>query len=332
MCYKENRHRQLNIKLSEKLEDVPDFISDFFDGYKSAATKNCNWGYVRDLLEWLIEKGYINKSDISKITTDDMNNITSKHITKYLNELQAGTYKRKNSIESICTKKNVFGAFWGYMSLNKYVDENIIKYISSKLFKSEITQKEVYVPTDEQIDNFLAKLSEGKNNSSDFTIIRNLTIVRLIMGSGIRSEELINLDIKDLHLDECPSYIMILGKGKIETYDQVYISNDAKLALVEYLKCREEFIEKNNIKDDALFLSNDRKRISKTSIANFFNIYSNGEVYPHALRHWVGTKLYNNTKDIVLVQRQLRHKNMETAAKYYVRTDENEIANAVAGL
>ena len=332
MCYKENRHRQLNIKLSEKLENVPDFIADFFDGYKSAATKNCNWGYIRDLLEWLIKKGYIKKSDISKITTDDINRVTSSHIVKYLNELQAGTYKRKNSLESIRTKKHVFGAFWNYMFLDNYVDDNIIQHISSKLFKSEITQKEVYVPTDEQIDNFLAKLGEGKNNSSDFTIIRNLTIVRLIMGSGIRSEELINLDIKDIYLDECPSYIMVLGKGKIETYDQVYIFNDAKLALVEYLKCREKFIEKNDIKDDALFLSNDRKRISKTSIANFFNIYSNGEIYPHSLRHWVGIKLYNNTKDIVLVQRQLRHKNMKTAAEYYVHTDKNDIANAVADL
>ena len=288
MCYKENRHRQLNIKLSEKLEDVPDFISDFFDRYKSAATKNCNWGYIRDLLKWLIGKGYIKRSDISKITTNDMNSVTSNHIIKYLNELKTGTYKRKNSMDSICTKKNVFGAFWNYMFLNKYVEDNIIKHIPVKLFKSEVTQKEVYVPTDEQIDNFLAKLGEGKNS------IRNLTIVRLIMGSGIRSEELINL--------------------------------------VEYLKYRDEFIDKNNIKDDALFLSNDRKRISKTSITNFFNICSNSEIYPHALRHWVGTKLYNNTKDIVLVQRQLRHKSTKTAVEYYVHTDKNEITNAVAGL
>ena len=326
MCYKENRHRQLNIKLSEKLEDVPDFISDFFDRYKSAATKNCNWGYIRDLLKWLIGKGYIKRSDISKITTNDMNSVTSNHIIKYLNELKTGTYKRKNSMDSICTKKNVFGAFWNYMFLNKYVEDNIIKHIPVKLFKSEVTQKEVYVPTDEQIDNFLAKLGEGKNS------IRNLTIVRLIMGSGIRSEELINLDIKDVHLDEYPSYIMVLGKGKIETYDQVYISNDARQALIEYLKYRKEFVEKNNIKDDALFLSNDRKRISKTSITNFFNICSNSEIYPHALRHWVGTKLYNNTKDIVLVQRQLRHKSTKTAVEYYVHTDKNEITNAVAGL
>ena len=84
MCYKEDKHKQLNIKLTEKLENIPDFIVDFFDGYKSAATKNCNWGYIRDLLEWLIEKGYIKKSDISKITADDMNSVTSKHIVKYL--------------------------------------------------------------------------------------------------------------------------------------------------------------------------------------------------------------------------------------------------------
>lgn len=326
MCYKEEKHRTLNRKLADKLENVPDFISDFFDGYKSAATKNCNWGYVRNLLVWLIEKGYINKDDISELTVDDMNSITSNHIIKYLNELNNGIYKRKNSLDSICTKKNVFSAFWNYMFLNKYVDDNIIRHIPSKLFKSEITQKEVYVPTDEQIDNFLAKLNEGKNN------IRNSTIVRLIMGSGIRSEELINLDIKDLHLDECPSYIMVLGKGNIETYDKVYISNDARLALVEYLKYRDEFIKQNNIKDDALFLSNDRKRISKTSIANFFNIYSNGEIYPHALRHWVGTKLYKNTKDIVLVQRQLRHRNLETASRYYVHMEENVIADAISKL
>ena len=61
MCYKEERHRHLSITLTEKLKNVPDFIADFFDRYKSAATKNCNWGYIRDLLQWLIGKNYIDK-------------------------------------------------------------------------------------------------------------------------------------------------------------------------------------------------------------------------------------------------------------------------------
>ena len=61
MCYKADKHRHLSLTLSEKLKDVPDFISEFFDRYKSAATKNSNWGYIRDLLQWLLEKNYIKR-------------------------------------------------------------------------------------------------------------------------------------------------------------------------------------------------------------------------------------------------------------------------------
>ena len=330
MCYKEERHRHLSIALSEKLKNVPDFIADFFDRYKSAATKNCNWGYIRDLLQWLIDKNYINKESISEITTDDMDKITSNHVVKYLNELKDGITGRKNSLDSICTKKNVFSAFWNYMFLNKYVSDNIIRHIPSHLYKSEVTQKEVKVPTDEQVEKFLCSLNDGNNN--EFNIIRNLAIVKLIMGSGIRSEELINLDVKDLHFDEEKPYIMILGKGKIEQYDKVYVSKSAVGYVEDYLKQRDLFVKENNIEDNALFLSNDKRRMSKTSITSFFNRYSDGNIFPHALRHWVGTKLYEQTKDIVLVQKQLRHSSLETAAKYYVHMDEDIIADAMAGL
>lgn len=328
MCYKEEKHSALNRMLADKLENIPDFISDFFDRYKSAATKNCNWGYIRDLLEWLIIKKYISKNTISDITIQDMNGIKSNHIIKYLNELQSGHYKRKNTIDSICTKKNVFSAFWNYMFMNKYVDDNIIRHIPSKLFKQEETKKEVYVPTDEQIKNFLEKIG----NDDSFIAMRNLTIVKLFMGSGIRSEELINLDIKDLYLDEEPSYIMVLGKGKLEKYDKVYISKTAKDALTSYLNYRQEFVVENNIKENAVFLSDNKRRISKTAITSFFNKYSEGQIFPHSLRHWVGTMLYEKTKDIVLVQEQLRHKDLETTKRYYVHMDESKIANAVAGL
>lgn len=328
MCYKEEKHIALNRMLADKLENIPDFISDFFDRYKSAATKNCNWGYIRDLLEWLIIKKYISKNTISDITIQDINCIKSNHIIKYLNELQSGQYKRKNTLDSIRTKKNVFSAFWNYMFVNKYVDDNIIQHIPSKLFKQEETKKEVYVPTDEQINRFL----ENIGNDDSFITMRNLAIVKLFIGSGIRSEELINLDMKDLHLDENPAYIMVLGKGKLEKYDEVYISKAAKDTLMAYLNYRKEFVKENNIEDNAVFLSSNKRRISKTVITSFFDKYSEGQIFPHALRHWVGTRLYESTKDIVLVQEQLRHKDLETTKRYYVHMDKSKIANAVAGL
>lgn len=330
MCYKADKHKHLSIKLSEKLSDVPLFISDFFDRYKSAATKNCNWGYIRDLLQWLLDKGDVGKESISQITTEDMDKITSNHVIKYLNELKDGITGRKNSLDSICTKKNVFSAFWNYMFMNKYVTDNIIRHIPGHLYKSEVTQKEVIVPSDEQVEEFVCNLNSG--NGNEFNIIRNIAIVKLIMGSGIRSEELINLDIKDLYLDEEKPYIMVLGKGKIEQYDKVFVSQEAKKCVEEYLVYRDNFAKENNVESNALFLSNERKRMSKTAITSFFMNYSDGKINPHMLRHWHGTKLFEATNNIVKVQRQLRHSSLETAARFYVHISEDDIADAVAGL
>lgn len=339
MCYKADKHRHLSLTLSEKLKDVPDFISEFFDRYKSAATKNSNWGYIRDLLQWLIEKNHIKKENISQITKDDMDKITSNHVIKYFEDLEIGLTRKKNSLESINTKKSVFGAFWGYLFKKKYVSENIIQDDNLKLrFKSEVTQKQVIIPTDEQVEEFICNLNDG--NGNEFNIIRNITIVKLIMGSGIRSEELINMDIGDLYLNggeylpnryTTKPFIKVLGKGKKEVYDFVFISQEAKQYVEDYLIQRDIFVRENNIVDNALFLSNERRRMSKTAITNFFTRYST-DVNPHQLRHWVGTKLYEKTKDIVLVQKQLRHSSLETAAKYYVHMSEDSIADAMAEL
>lgn len=331
MCYKVEKQRKIEQKLAEELKNVPDFIADFFDRYKSSATKKINWIYIRDMLNWMLSNGCIKKDSISDITVKDMNDITSNNVIKYLNELKNGILGRANSLDSINTKKNVFSAFWNYLRQNKCVEENIIAHIPSNLYKSEKKFKEVEIPTDEEVEKFLISITTG--NKNEFNIIRNIAIVQLIKGSGIRSEELINMDVSDLRLyEEDRPYMMVLGKGNIQEYDKVYMSEQAKINMEEYLKIRSLFVNEREIKNEALFLSNENNRLSKGAITGFFRKYSDETIYPHMLRHWVGSKLYQETKDIVLVQRQLRHKNLETAARYYVHMDESVIANAVLAL
>lgn len=331
MCYKVEKQRKIEQKLAEELKNVPDFIADFFDRYKSSATKKINWIYIRDMLNWMLSNGCIKKDSISDITVKDMNDITSNNVIKYLNELKNGILGRANSLDSINTKKNVFSAFWNYLRQNKCVEENIIAHIPSNLYKSEKKFKEVEIPTDEEVEKFLISITTG--NKNEFNIIRNIAIVQLIKGSGIRSEELINMDVPDLRLyEEDRPYMMVLGKGNIQEYDKVYMSEQARINMEEYLKIRSLFVNEREIKNEALFLSNENNRLSKGAITGFFRKYSDETIYPHMLRHWVGSKLYQETKDIVLVQRQLRHKNLETAARYYVHMDESVIANAVLAL
>ena len=331
MCYKVEKQRKIEQKLAEELKNVPGFIADFFDRYKSSATKKINWIYIRDMLNWMLSNGCIKKDSISDITVKDMNDITSNNVIKYLNELKNGILGRANSLDSINTKKNVFSAFWNYLRQNKCVEENIIAHIPSNLYKSEKKFKEVEIPTDEEVEKFLISITTG--NKNEFNIIRNIAIVQLIKGSGIRSEELINMDVSDLRLyEEDRPYMMVLGKGNIQEYDKVYMSEQARINMKEYLKIRSLFVNEREIKNEALFLSNENNRLSKGAITGFFRKYSDETIYPHMLRHWVGSKLYQETKDIVLVQRQLRHKNLETAARYYVHMDESVIANAVLAL
>lgn len=331
MCYKVEKQRKIEQKLAEELKNVPDFIADFFDRYKSSATKKINWIYIRDMLNWMLSNGCIKKDSISNIVEEDMNRITSNNVIKYLNELKNGISGRANSLDSINTKKNVFSAFWNYLRQNKCVEENIIAHIPSNLYKSEKKFKEVEIPTDEEVEKFLISITTG--NKNEFNIIRNIAIVQLIKGSGIRSEELINMDVSDLRLyEEDRPYMMVLGKGNIQEYDKVYMSEQARINMEEYLKIRSLFVNEREIKNEALFLSNENNRLSKGAITGFFRKYSDETIYPHMLRHWVGSKLYQETKDIVLVQRQLRHKNLETAARYYVHMDESTIANAVLDL
>ena len=328
MCYKVEKQRKIEQKLAEELKNVPGFISDFFDRYKSSAIKKINWIYIRDMLNWMLSNRYIKKDSISNITEEDMKGITSNNVIKYLNELKNGILGRTNSLDSINTKKNVFSAFWNYLKQHKCVDENIIAYIPGNLYKAEKKFKEVEIPTDEEVEEFLKRINDG--NKNEFNVIRNIAIVQLIKGSGIRSEELINMDISDLHLyEEERPYMMVLGKGNIEIYDKVYMSERAKMYLEEYLIMRDIFIRERKITDKALFLSNENKRMSKGAITSFFERYSDGRIYPHMLRHWVGTDLYNRTNNIMYVQKQLRHKNLETAAKYYVHIDDQDVANAV---
>lgn len=331
MCYKVEKQRKIEQKLAEELKNVPGFIADFFDRYKSSATKKINWIYIRDMLNWMLSNGCIKKDSISNIVEEDMNGITSNNVIKYLNELKNGISGRANSLDSINTKKNVFSAFWNYLRQNKCVDENVIAYIPKNLYKSEKKFKEVEIPTDEEVEKFLISITTG--NKNEFNIIRNIAIVQLIKGSGIRSEELINMDVPDLRLyEEDRPYMMVLGKGNIQEYDKVYMSEQARINMEEYLKIRSLFVNEREIKNEALFLSNENNRLSKGAITGFFRKYSDETIYPHMLRHWVGSKLYQETKDIVLVQRQLRHKNLETAARYYVHMDESAIANAVLEL
>lgn len=331
--YKQESHLKLEKKLSEQLKDAPSFVSDYFFMLKSARTKITSWGYLRDMFQFFINKQIINKTEIVNITADDMKNITFIHIIQYLDML---LLERNNSLSTINTKKAVLSGFWDYLVNIQCVSQNVVTKISkSKYKREESSQRNIKLPSKEELDKFSRRIRES--NSNDFLKTRNMAIVKLFVFSGIRCEELIGLNMEDLYIYERPYYITVLGKGHKELKEKVYVSQKAIPYLGKYLGERKRFIEERlktneNFDKTAVFLSDRANRISVNSVVNLFKQYSKNTITPHMLRHYYGTKLYKKTKNIKLVQKQLRHRDIETAAKFYVSVSDEEICAAVEKL
>lgn len=330
MNYKTDKHRVMAIKFEERMEGVPKFIKDYYSKFKSEVSKYNYWPHLNNLLQWLYDKQIISTS-INDLTPEELNKVTSTDIINYLKELQNGIGREPNRLSTIETKMNSFSGFWSYLVKKKFVEDNVVKDIPAYLFRTEVENHTVKIPTQEQLDSFIDRVETG--NGNEFDCIRNTAIVQLFLGSGIRSEELMGLDITDLHLSNDIPYIKVLGRGKMEVKDEVIISIKAKHYLEEYLIARGQYIKDKEINNEpALFLSNQGNRLSKNSITRFFENYSDGQINPHMLRHWVGTEIYKRTQNIVLVQKQLRHKSIEKTIEYYVPVEKEDLASVMLNL
>ena len=149
-----------------------------------------------------MEKKIINKSVLSDIEADDFYDVESEDITMYLR------YKEQSGMSptTLETRKNIFSSFWKYLQRSNKcpVEQNVIEAVSYKGISSNnnLVKK---LPSDEQIKQMEEKIA---NKKDDFLRIRNLTVLRLLKGSGLRESELVGLELKDLFLDEDIPYIL----------------------------------------------------------------------------------------------------------------------------
>ena len=152
--------------------------------------------------------------------------------------------------------------------------------------------------------------SNFKNNLKE---MRNLLILELLYGTGIRLSELINLKIKDININK--NEIKVLGKRNKERI--IPINNNIRLQLNKYLKLRKE---QDNRCEYLLITSKDKKsypmliyRIVKENLSNIIN----SEKYnPHLLRHTFATHLINKGANINAIKDLLGHSSLAATQVY----------------
>lgn len=312
MCYKLEVQKKNEGKLNKKLDklNLPIYMRKYFTVKIESKAGALNYlGVITDLLNWFIEQKLINKSDISNIESSDFNEIMAEDITLYLKT------KEENGISptTLETRKNIIRSFWNYISRvkgtdisDKFFDDVNYKGISSG---NNLIKK---FPTELQLKDMEEKIMWKK----DIPVRnRNITIFRVLRGTGIRESELAGLDLSDLHLDEDMPYITILGKGVYREMQNriVYLSGTALKAIREWLEYRSTL---DNIVDtEAVFINKNGKRTTEDNIKAIFKNYGNG-ITPHMMRHYYASVMASKG-NIVFAQQQLGHSSMSTTINNY---------------
>ena len=150
---------------------------------------------------------------------------------------------------------------------------------------------------------------------------RDIAIMTLFLGTGIRISELVGLNIEDVDFET--NAFKITRKGGNQSI--LYFNEEVKQALLAYLNKR--FDSKEPDEDPALFLSLKKKRISVRNVQVLVKKYAElttplKKITPHKLRTTFGTNLYSETNDIYVVAEVLGHKDVNTTKRHYAAINE----------
>lgn len=335
--YYEQRDIENTIKLRQLRSELPMFCSEFFIGIESNTSTLTRMNYAYDLktfFHFMTSEIYEFKSKkIAELNLDDLSRITTTHLElflEYLSAFKINGVLHRNSAEGKARKISAVRALFKYLyNKNKLETDVSARIVMPKLHDKPIIRLEVdeVVKMLNNAQNGVG-LTQRQKKFHDITALRDVAILTLFLGTGIRISELVGLDVDSIDLEN-NSFIVTRKGGKKEI---LYFSDEVAAELERYLQHRNniETIDKN---EKALFLSIQKKRIGVRSVEELVKKYAQittplKHITPHKLRSTYGTNLYRETQDIYVVATVLGHKDINTTRKHYAALSEDIKRNA----
>ncbi|MEX3744313.1 MULTISPECIES: site-specific tyrosine recombinase XerD [Lysinibacillus] len=175
-----------------------------------------------------------------------------------------------------------------------------------------IEQKLPNILSIEEIEALLAAPNRSKPQG-----VRDVAMLELLYGSGMRISELIALDLADIHLTM--GFVRVFGKGGKERI--IPLGKSALSALSTYLDGARSQLQGKYPKTDAFFINQRGKRLTRQGCWKLMKEHAlkagiQHELTPHILRHSFATHLVENGADLRAVQEMLGHADISTTQIY----------------
>jgi site-specific recombinase XerD len=331
IAYQEDINTKNELRLRELMATLPSFCKEFFIGIEPHTASRTRIAYAYDLavfFSYLRENNpLLKKIPVTDMKIDILDSLTPQDIEEYLYyikcyEKDGMTYT--NDERAIKRKWSSLRTFYNYYYKKEKIDTNpAIKADMPKIHDKQIVRLDV-----DEVVQLLDEVESGESLSDrqqmyhQRTKVRDLAILTLLLGTGIRVSECVGLDLDDVDFKN--NGIKVHRKGGAEV--MVYFGDEVMEALEQYMVERSGTTPVDG-HTNALFLSLQNKRISVRAVENLVKKYSKlvtnvKNITPHKLRSTYGTALYQETGDIYLVADVLGHKDVNTTRKHYAALED----------
>ena len=336
--YFKERERDVNMRLREIRDTLPEFCDEFFVGVEPQTTVLTRLGYAYDLrifFDYLVKRVRAFKGmSADEITLPDLEKVTVTHLENYMEYLSIYEFDGKeftNGDRGKARKISTVRSFFKYF-FNK---DKLSSNVAAKISLPKQREKEIVRLERHEIEKILNAAEEGEGMSAHQrkillnTRARDVAILSLLLGTGIRVSECVGLNVKDIDFES--NAFTVTRKGGSRAI--LYFNDDVKEALQYYVEGERKALlsrtEKLVIGDeDALFLSLQVKRICVRAVEKLVKKYAEvaaalKRISPHKLRSTYGTELYRATGDIYMVADVLGHRDVNTTKKHYAAIEQD---------
>ena len=337
MAYQDDLYDKLDAQTKDIVKTMPNFAAKFFRSLKiknMSSRTMLQYAYdLRRFFDYLDASAGFKDENIKTMTAEDvLGRLNNDDIQEYLETLdyyevvsEDGQKRKKRSSEAIKARRiSSLRSFYKYYFKIGEITNNLADLMELP----KMHDKEIVVMQRSEVARMLAAVTDttGMNDGDikrhNKIEKRDVAIITLLLGTGIRVSELVGIDLLDI--DYFESSILVTRKGGDQ--DEVYFGEEVEIALLEYQEqCREMLLGENK-KEKAFFLSMHHKRLSVAMVEKMVKGYAekaglNMKVTPHSCRKSFGTAIYNQTGDIYLVADALHHSSVETTKKHYTKVN-----------
>ncbi len=318
-------------KLFEYASRLPDCCSSFFFETTNSMAMSTKMAYAKELIlffEYLTSYSpdFCECDNIKSIQYEDLAKISSQDISRYIT-IYMGDCKRENGghAERTCARKRAaLSSFFNYLVNNRKLEYNPV--LASTKIKIHTSDDVIHLDFSEQNTLLSAvesgnKLTDKQRPYHDRYALRDKALILMLLDTGMRVSELFNLNIEDIDFEECSAIVTRKGGS----FQHLYFSDEVRDCLIEYIDSRK--IKNEITLKSPLFVTLKENRLSIRAIEVLVKKYTDSalpgkeKMSPHKMRSSFAMGYYEETKDILALQRKLGHKNLSATNIYAKATD-----------